>query len=419
LAVDPEHVRAGRAGIERHARLLRRIADGRTLDCAGAFTDPVGSMPIELSDRQRQVAATAVTILSLVVIFAAVAALVWLAAAFLRAFSHVLLPLVVAGVVALVFRPYYDWLRTRLRLPTPLALAALFLSALIPLVAFGWFFGAIIARQVSDLVSSVPDWFERVQTAVRERWPQVIEFLEQHPVGRRLQGAVEGHQDTLLDGLQFVGTKALSAGAGFVRGIGSLLSWVVLPVYLIFFLIADRKPVAKLEDYLPFLKPATRADVVFLVNEFVNIIVAFFRGQLIIAFLQGLLFAIGFSAVGLKFGFVLGLLLGLLNVVPYLGNIVGLGISLPLAYFQEGGGPWTLGAVLIVFAAVQLIEGYLLTPKIMGDRTGLHPMAIIFAIFFWGAALNGILGMILAIPLTAFLVVFWRLVKEKYIQEWV
>ena len=73
--------------------------------------------------------------------------------------------------------------------------------------------------------------------------------------------------------------------------------------------------------------------------------------------------------------------------------------------------------MLIVFVAVQLIEGYVLTPKIMGDRTGLHPVAIIVAVFFWGSALSGILGMILAIPLTAFLVVFWRLAREKYIGE--
>ena len=75
--------------------------------------------------------------------------------------------------------------------------------------------------------------------------------------------------------------------------------------------------------------------------------------------------------------------------------------------------------VLVVIAVVQTIEGYVLTPKIMGDRTGLHPMVIIIAMFFWGTAFGGILGMILAIPLTAFAVVFWRLAKEKYIQEWV
>ena len=73
--------------------------------------------------------------------------------------------------------------------------------------------------------------------------------------------------------------------------------------------------------------------------------------------------------------------------------------------------------VIVVFLIVQMIEGYVLTPKIMGDRTGLHPMVIIFAIFFWGSALSGIMGMILAIPLTAFLVVFWRLARERYIDE--
>jgi predicted PurR-regulated permease PerM len=73
--------------------------------------------------------------------------------------------------------------------------------------------------------------------------------------------------------------------------------------------------------------------------------------------------------------------------------------------------------VLVVFTVVQMIEAYGLTPRIMGDRTGLHPMVIIVAIFFWGSALNGIMGMILAIPLTAFLVVFWRLTREKYVTE--
>ena len=114
---------------------------------------------------------------------------------------------------------------------------------------------------------------------------------------------------------------------------------------------------------------------------------------------------------------IIGLVLGFLNIIPYLGSIIGLSISLPLSYFQTGGGLGRLLAVLIVFAVVQLIESYVLTPKIMGDRTGLHFMAIIIAIFFWGAALGGILGMILAIPLTAFLASLWRLAKEKYITE--
>jgi predicted PurR-regulated permease PerM len=109
--------------------------------------------------------------------------------------------------------------------------------------------------------------------------------------------------------------------------------------------------------------------------------------------------------------------LGLLNIIPYLGSIVGLGVALPLAYLGDDGGIIRVALALVVFGVVQTIEGYLLTPKIMGNRTGLHPALIIFAVFFWGVALGGILGMILAIPLTAFAVVFWRLLKKKYITE--
>jgi predicted PurR-regulated permease PerM len=200
-------------------------------------------------------------------------------------------------------------------------------------------------------------------------------------------------------------------------GITGLLGWVVLPVYFAFFLISEQQGSRKIGDYLPFLKSETREDVAYLVTEFVDIVVAFFRGQLVIAFLQGVLYAIGFALVGLKYGFIIGLLLGFLNIIPYLGSIIGLGTALPLAFFQPEGGIVKVALVLVVFTVVQLIESYWLTPKIMGDRTGLHPMAIIVAIFFWGSALNGIMGMILAIPLTAFLVVFWRLAKEKYVHE--
>ena len=373
---------------------------------------------MELSQRQKQIAASAITVLSLVTLVAAAAALFWLIAKFLHSFSHVFLPVAVAGVAALICRPYFDWLRTRLRMPGPLALATLFLSALVPIGVFIWFFGALIVKQFSAMILALPEWWEAMRGHLEARWPRVQEFL-QGPLGQRARDAVVSNIDTLLEGLRILGGKALTAGAGAVRGVGALLGWTVAPVYLAFFLLAPTLDVKGLSAHLPFLKPDTRRDVVFLATEFVKIIVVFFRGQLFIAFLQGLLFAIGFSTVGLKFGFVLGLLLGFLNVIPYLGSMIGLAITLPLAYFQDGGGWATVVAVLAVMTVVQLIEGYVLTPRIMGDRTGLHPMVIIVAIFFWGTALGGILGMILAIPLTAFLVVFWRLAREKYIEEWV
>ena len=132
---------------------------------------------------------------------------------------------------------------------------------------------------------------------------------------------------------------------------------------------------------------------------------------------MGILLSLGFTLAGLKFGILMGMTIGLLNIVPYLGTILGLSAALPTAFFQPEGGLVLTGITLGVFILVQIIEGYVLTPRIMGQQTGLHPVTIIIAIFFWGTALGGILGMVLAIPLTAFVVIAWRLAKRKYFVE--
>ena len=374
-------------------------------------------MAIEFSDRQRTTIAAAITILSAVVILLAIGALFWIVGAFFVKFSAVFLPLAVAMVAALVVKPFYEAISTRLKLGRVPALVMVFLSFIIPVAGLGWFFGDILFDQTKGLVEAFPTWWAATVKWVHARAPQLVQFYNETTLGHAVGDAVEGQSGAVVDVAQYLGRRMVSAGAGVLSGVASLLGWVVAPIYFAFFLMADTSHTSNLERFLPFLKSDTRKDLVYLFEEFLNIIVAFFRGQLIIAFLQGLLFAIGFTLVGLKYGFVIGLTLGFLNIVPYLGNIIGLGTALPLAFFQPDGGLTRVLLVLVVFAAVQMIEGYLLTPKIMGDRTGLHPVVIIIAIFFWGTALNGIMGMILAIPLTAFLVVFWRLAREKYLPE--
>ena len=374
-------------------------------------------MQIELSERQRATVAAAATIAAAAVILAAVVALFWAIGSFFAAFSNVFLPLAVAAVLAFVLRPYYELLNERLRFPKILAVAAVLLSLLLPIGGFAWFFGAMAASQIDELYEALPDAWDRLVEWTAEISPVVTEFLETNPVAIRLQEALEGGDSNLLASFGIVGDGALEILQGIGAGLASLFAWAVLPVYLCFFLIIDPDRFRKLDHLFPFLKPRTREDVIYLIQEFIDILVAFFRGQLVIAFLQGALFAIGFSIAGLRYGLVLGLALGFLNIIPYLGSIVGLAVALPIGYWQEGGGLNLVIWVLVVFALVQSIEAYVLTPRILGDRTGLHPMAIIVAVFFWGSALNGIAGMILAIPLTAFLVVFWRLARERYIGE--
>ena len=373
-------------------------------------------MAVQFSERQSRTIAAAITVVSTLVIIVTIALLAWLAATFLRTFSGVFLPLAVGSVAALVFRPYYEWLRQRCRLPVTGAVAAVFLSMLLPLGGFLWFFGSLLMVQLIELAAHAPEWWEQARTWSQDNLPRIAGLLESSGATERIRETVAAQQEALLQGLQSMLAQGFSAGLGIARGIGTLFSWAVLPVYFAFFLTARGLQIDT-GHYLPFLKPDTREDVVYMMREFVDIIVAFFRGQLIVAFLQGLLFAAGFSLVGLRYGFVIGLVLGFLNIIPYLGSIVGLSVALPLSLLQPQGGLVTCALVVLVFAIVQGIEGWILTPKIMGDRTGLHFMAIIVAVFFWGSALNGILGMILAIPLTAFLASLWRLAREKYISE--
>jgi predicted PurR-regulated permease PerM len=374
-------------------------------------------MGFTFSERQHRTIATALTIVSAAVIIATVGGVFWLVGSFFSRFANVFLPLAVAGVAALVCQPYFEWLRDRLRLGRVLALVAVFLSAIIPLLAFFGFFGSLLIAQLSDLVAKLPEWWQSLAAWVEEHAPTVVTFVENNRYLKGLRAGLEGQEDALVQGLEAVGRGALSAGISVVSFVISLFGWFVAPVYFAFFLLADAPGKVEIQRYLPFLKEETRNDVAYLFHQFVEIIVAFFRGQLIVAFLQGVLFAVGFSVVGLKYGFIIGIVLGFLNIIPYLGSIIGLSTALPLAFFQSGGGLIRVVLVIVVFAVVQTIEAYLLTPKVMGDRTGLHPMVIIVAIFFWGSALGGITGMILAIPLTAFLVVFWRLAREKYVRE--
>jgi predicted PurR-regulated permease PerM len=370
-------------------------------------------MELQFSERQRATVAAALTVLGTAVIIWAVWTASLLLARFVAFFSGVFLPLAVAAILAVLLRPIYLAVLTRVRYPA-VAVAAVFLAAALPFVLICWFFGSLLLDQLTGLVSSVPHWLDRLQLEAQQRLPRALRFWQEHELGPRLRAWVGANSQALLSGLGSVSGGMLAAGANVIRTVGSLFGWAVLPVYLAYFLMAPPLRWEKLESHLPFLKPDTRQDVLYLLREFVAILESYFRGQLLVAGIQGLLYAVAFAVVGVPYGLAIGLLMGVLNVVPYLGSAVGLLLAVPLGFAEHGlTGLLAAGGA---FAVVQVIESYFITPRIMGDRTGLHPLVIMVALFFWGAALGGLLGLILAIPLTAFFVVLWRLAKTKYIR---
>jgi len=372
---------------------------------------------LELGSRQRTTVAAAITLGAALVLLLVFSATVWGLALFVGAFQNVLLPPVVAGILTMLLRPYYNWLLKLCNGSQAAALVLFFLSALVPLGAFIWLAVVFAANELLQLFDELPSMINAMQKAGRSYWTQVAALLEKYGRMPEFGNLLENPGAIVANALRVSGERMSQSIVQMFQSVAGLFAWAVLPVYLVFFLMAKPFETKQINEFLPFLKKETREDVIYLIDQFINILLTFFRGQTIIALAQGVLFAIGFALVGLPYGIVIGMALGLLNIIPYMGSIAGLGVALPMACFGTEGGVTRLVLVLVVFSAVQVIEGYFLTPRIMGNRTGLHPALIIFAVFFWGVALGGILGMMLAIPLTAFAVVFWRLLKKKYITE--
>ena len=370
-----------------------------------------------LSSAQKRVIGFALGLGAFMVSIALLVILVLALGRVIGAFSAVILPLAAAGILAMILRPVVGLFEHRLGLSRVTSTVVLYALVTVVFLGFLLLFVPSLVRQLVDFINAAPELWNRAVAHIQEKYPEWSDLYARAMTNETLRGIIDGTL-TQLRSLALAVLPNLKAAGGTVLGVvGFFANLAIVPVYLFFFLQSDEDPTHSLRDNLPFLKDETRKDVIFLVSEFISIVVAFFRGQLVIGLIMGVLLAFGFWAVGLQFGFVLGLTIGLLNVIPYLGTILGLSAVLPMAYFQNEGGLLTVALCLGVFVLVQLIEGYVLTPRIMGKQTGLHPVAIIIAIFFWGSALDGILGMVLAIPLTAFLVTAWRLAKRKYVRQ--
>ena len=186
-------------------------------------------MALDFTDRQARTIAAAITTVSGLVILVAIGLLGWLAALFLRTFSGVFLPLAVGAVGALVCRPYYQWLRTTGRMPVAVAMAAVFLSALVPGGIFAAVFGQLAVAQLIELAAQAPAWWENGRTWVTEQLPRATEMLDRSGLSERLSQAVTAQQAAILQWLQAIGSQAMTAGFGVARGIGALFSWVITP----------------------------------------------------------------------------------------------------------------------------------------------------------------------------------------------
>lgn len=366
-----------------------------------------------LSHKQGKIAATAITLSCFILIAGLLVFVFVILQKIVAFFAGVIWPLATAGILAMLLKPVVSFLENRIKLSRVRSIVVLYV--IVSLAALG-----IMSVILPSMIGQTTDLFKQLPSITSD----AVEFLKRHlPIlfDHISRETIATHFEAIIDGVKQMAIVSIPAvrevGQWLAQVFGKAAALAIIPIYLFYFLETRRDPSKDFEQQLTFLESEIRQDIVFLMREFATIMVAFFRGQLFIGLIMGVLLALGFSVVGLRFGLILGFAVGLLNIVPYLGTLLGLSMALPIAYFQTEGGWILVSLTLSVFITVQILEGYVLTPKIMGRQTGLHPLAVIISLFFWGTALNGILGMILAIPLTAFFVVAWRLLKSNYLDS--
>ena len=181
-----------------------------------------------------------------------------------------------------------------------------------------------------------------------------------------------------------------------VTATSSIFDLLLIP-FFVFYLLSDyRKMTRRVEDWVP---PRYRIAAAGLMGQINGVLSAYVRNQLLIATIMGLLYSVGFGLLSVPLAFTLGMVSGFLNFVPYLGTLTGLVLAISFSAL-DGAGPGRLIGILTVFAAVQSIEGYYLTPKLLGERLNLHPLIVLVGLVV-GGNLFGLLGIILAVPVIA------------------
>ncbi|MFN4355683.1 AI-2E family transporter [Parvibaculum sp.] len=337
-------------------------------------------------------------------------ALIWAAviAVFIAltwALKSILLPFVAGMAIAYFLDPLADRLEkyglSRLAATALITIFFLIVTVVLLIVLVPVLYNQLIALAeiMPRLMQSGQEWLITVGDGRLGR------LLGVHgtDVEKAISDSLGGSLDWLVKFVSSVGSQGLQ----FV----ALISLVVVTPVVAFYLLLDwDRMVEKIDGLLPRDHQETIRRLAREINEVLS---GFIRGQVIVCVVLGLIYAVGLTLVGLRFGLIVGIIAGIISFIPYLGTIVGFVIGVALALFQFGLDFMSVGLVVAVFAVGQFIEGNFLSPKLVGDRVKLHPVWVMFAIFAF-AALFGFVGALLALPIAAALGVITRFGISQY-----
>jgi predicted PurR-regulated permease PerM len=403
------------------------------------------------TDKQARIIWVSLTALAIAILLAIIAGLLWGFGWLLRLLSPVLWPLAIGGILAYLLDPVVDYF-VRKKMKRRNAIMLVFALCLLAISAF---FASIIPQMVREsgrLFSEVPAYSRQLRSDLNK-------WMSNRPIFDRFRGRLfpasktnepaatlpstnftvqvtpEGQTNVVavpprtehawIDQvsqrvIEWAGETLPQIGRWLIARLSRVASWAgmtiglaLVPVFTYYFLQEKKGIQEGWTNYLPVMESRFKDELVFCLNAVNNYLIVFFRGQVVVAFCIGVLLTIGFLIMGLNYAVILGALAGVLSIVPYLGAILTLIPAVILAIVQFKTW-WAPLVVLGIFGIVQALEGFVISPKIMGDRVGLHPLTIIIAVMVGTTLLGGILGGILAIPLTAALrVLMFRYVWKK------
>ncbi|WP_275670512.1 AI-2E family transporter, partial [Paracraurococcus ruber] len=323
-------------------------------------------------------------------------------------FSAILTPFVLAAVIAYFLDPIATRL-TRLRLPRTLGALLLVLGMVAVALLGVLLLYPLLIAQVTVLLQRLPSYVLGVGQAVRDALVALSEAVGPEMFDQRLQDLAVGQAGAIIS---WLGTSIARMIGGTVALFNVFTLVTVTPV-VAFYLLRDWPAMlARMDAWLPRRSAATLRQ---LARDTDRVLSAWLRGQLLCCALLAIYYAAALSAVGLELGLTVGLVSGLLSFIPYVGSITGLITALALALAQFGTWNGVL-LVLAVFLAGQVIEGYIIYPRLLGDRVELHAVWVIFALFAGGVAF-GFLGVLLAVPLAAVLGVIARYWLRRYLES--
>ena len=321
--------------------------------------------------------------------------------------APILSPFIVGAGLAYLLDPLVDKLEEK-GFGRTLAVVAIF---------FGFTF--LLAASILIVVPLLGDQIQLLHVKL----PIILEWLNSKvlPWFEKLTGLSivtlkENFREVIITAWNYAGEYIQTAAGQVTRSglmIFALIGNLVLIPVVTFYLLRDWD---NLIDKIASLLPRNmEKSIIIIVKECDEVLGAFIRGQLIVMFLLGCTYALGLWLINIDFALLIGLLAGLASIIPYLGFVVGLVVAVTIAFFQYGDMLHLL-MVLGVFSVGQMLEGMLFTPLLVGDRIGLHPVAVIFAILA-GGQLFGFTGMLLALPVAAVVMVLMRTAHQHYLES--